>query len=513
MALVGIAAWRARRPALVCLAALVLASALAAAAERGLARPDAARLRGAAVVLLTDPSPVGPGRTAVARLGRRHVQLLAFGRAGRSLGRRLAGDVVVVDGRLSAVRGPRAAALRARHVAARIDVEIVTDWRPGNVLAEAANRIRRTLERGASVLPPTERSLYLGLVIGDDRDEPPAIVNAFRASGLAHLTAVSGENVAFVLVCLAPLLRRLPLRGRWLATLAVVAWFAVLTRFEPSVLRAATMAALAATTTYLDRSVSGVRLLGLAVTIGILADPFLVRSVGWWLSVGATAGLVTLAGPIARLLPGPRWLAEPLGLTIAAQIGVAPVTIVVFGPLPLASVPSNLLAAPAAGPLMVWGLPMGLLAGLLPRLGPLVHLPSLVLVRWIALVARIGERLPVGRVGPRAMVTVAVAVAGLVVVGVVIRRRGRHGLGVGPGPAGVPSPPGRPARRVSSALVSPPPRPTAPTAPTASTGPTAPTTPTGPLTRAGPTGPTAPTGPMTRAGRTGPTGPMTRVRR
>ncbi len=498
MAVVGIAAWRARRPALVCLAALVLASALAAAAERGLARPDAARLRGAAVVLLTDPSPVGPGRTAVARLGRRHVQLLAFGRAGRSLGRRLAGDVVVVDGRLSAVRGPRAAALRARHVAARIDVEIVTDWRPGNVLAEAANRIRRTLERGASVLPPTERSLYLGLVIGDDRDEPPAIVNAFRASGLAHLTAVSGENVAFVLVCLAPLLRRLPLRGRWLATLAVVAWFAVLTRFEPSVLRAATMAALAATTTYLDRSVSGVRLLGLAVTIGILADPFLVRSVGWWLSVGATAGLVTLAGPIARLLPGPRWLAEPLGLTIAAQIGVAPVTIVVFGPLPLASVPSNLLAAPAAGPLMVWGLPMGLLAGLLPRLGPLVHLPSLVLVRWIALVARIGERLPVGRVGPRAMVTVAVAVAGLVVVGVVIRRRGRHGLGVGPGPAGVPSPPGRPARRVSSALVSPPPRPTAPTAPTASTGPTAPTTPTGPMTRAGPTGPTA---------------PMTRVRR
>ncbi len=460
MAVAGLVAWRARRPALVCLASLLLASALASIADRGMATPPVVGLRAVPVVLLTDPSPVGPGRAAVARFGRRHVQLLAFGRAGRSLGRRLAGDVVVVDGRLSAVRGPSAKALRTRHVAARIDVELVRDWRPGNVLAEAANRIRRTLDRGASVLPPTERSLYLGLVIGDDRDEPPAIVAAFRASGLAHLTAVSGENVAFVLVCLAPLLRRLPLRGRWLATLAVVAWFAVLTRFEPSVLRAATMAALAATATYLDRSVSGVRLLGLAVAIGILADPFLVRSVGWWLSVGATAGLVTLAGPIARLLPGPRWLAEPLGLTIAAQMGVAPVTIAVFGPLPLASIPSNLLAAPAAGPLMVWGLPMGLLAGLVPRLAPLAHLPSLVLVRWIAIVARIGERLPVGRVGPRGLAAVGLAVA----VALTVRHRRRRN---GPGPGRGTSPPMPLVPRVSSPLVPPPPRPIAPTAPTA----------------------------------------------
>jgi competence protein ComEC len=308
-----------------------------------------------------------------------------------------------------------------KHVSGLVEVEVVEDWHPGTVLAEASNRVRRALVRGARVLPDTERSLYLGFVLGDDRDEPPDVVDAFRASGLAHLTAVSGENVAFVLVCVAPLLRRLPLRARWLATLSVIAWFAVLTRFEPSVLRASLMAGLAVTATYLDRSASGVRVLALAVTAGTIADPFLVRSVGWWLSVGATAGLVTLAAPIARRLPGPRWLAEPLGLTIAAQIGVAPVAAGVFGSVPLVSLPANLLAAPAAGPLMVWGLPTGILAGLVPRLAPVVHLPSLVLVRWIVVVARLGARTP-GALGPRPLLVGAAA--GLAVaVGFALRHR------------------------------------------------------------------------------------------
>ena len=46
-------------------------------------------------------------------------------------------------------------------------------------------------------------------------------------------------------------------------------------------------------------------------------------------------------------------------MTVGAQLGVAPVSLAVFGPLPLASIPANLLAAPAAGPVMVYGLPGG----------------------------------------------------------------------------------------------------------------------------------------------------------
>ena len=70
-------------------------------------------------------------------------------------------------------------------------------------------------------------------------------------------------------------------------------------------LRASVMAALAATAVVAGRPSRPVRILGLTVTIVLLADPLLVHSVGWWLSVGATAGIVALAGPLAARLPGP----------------------------------------------------------------------------------------------------------------------------------------------------------------------------------------------------------------
>ena len=82
----------------------------------------------------------------------------------------------------------------------------------------------------------------------------------------------------------------------------------------------------------------------------LIVDPVLVRSVGFLLSVGACCGIALWAAPLAARLPGPRIVAEPLAVTIAAQVGVAPVLIPVFGGLPVAAIPANLLAIPAAGP-------------------------------------------------------------------------------------------------------------------------------------------------------------------
>ena len=102
------------------------------------------------------------------------------------------------------------------------------------------------------------------------------------------------------------------------------------------------------------------------MTIVLLLDPLLIHSVGWWLSVAATAGIAVLGPPLAARLPGPAAVRTALSVTLAAQLGVAPVSIAVFGPLPMASIPANLLAGPAAGPVMVYGLPAGLLAAVSP---------------------------------------------------------------------------------------------------------------------------------------------------
>jgi competence protein ComEC len=154
------------------------------------------------------------------------------------------------------------------------------------------------------------------------------------------------------------------------------------------------------------------RLLALAVSGAVLVDPLLVHALGFQLSVGATIGIALLAGPLGRVLPGPTWFAEPLAITIAAQIGVAPVALPAFGGLPLASLPANLLAVPAAAPLTAWGLTGGVVAGLAgPPFDGWLHVPSRLLTWWLAGVARWGAGLPVGQIRPgHALVLAAIVV-------------------------------------------------------------------------------------------------------
>jgi len=230
-------------------------------------------------------------------------------------------------------------------------------------------------------------------VIGDDRNEPETMITDFRASGLSHLTAVSGQNIAYLLAAAAPLLRRLRPWPRWMATIGLLSWFVVLTRFEPSVLRAGVMAAIAATGFVLGRDRPPLRTLLLAIIALVFVDPMLVWSVGFWLSVGATAGVALLATPLAGFLPGPRWFTVAAAVTLAAEAGVAPVSLLVFGTLPVVSLPANLLAVPVAGFVMLYGLPAGLLAGALGgRLGTIIQLPSALGTRWVATVATLAAR-------------------------------------------------------------------------------------------------------------------------
>ena len=405
-----------RRSALLVIGAGLLASGLSAGAWAGLAPPRSAPVEGRAV-LAGDPVAQHGAIRVVATMGRRRVELWARGEPAVVLRPLLGGEHVLVQGRLRPVPPTARRWLAPRHVSARVDVAAARSAGPGSPASRLANGLRRTLHDGARHLDAEHRSLLLGVVLGDDRELPPPLRDAFRDAGLSHLTAVSGQNVAFVLVLAGPVLRRLGLRSRWLGTLAVIGFFGLLTRWEPSVLRAGAMAAIACTATAAGRPTGRVRLLALAVTAAVLVDPLLVHALGFRLSVGATAGIALFAGPVQRRLPGPPWLAEPLAVTLAAQIGVAPIAIPTFGSLPLASLPANLLAVPTAAPLTLWGLTGGLAAGVLgDRAAGLLHLPTRLLAGWLAGVAAWASELPLGAVGPGPAAGVAAAV-GLVGLG------------------------------------------------------------------------------------------------
>jgi competence protein ComEC len=283
---------------------------------------------------------------------------------------------------------------------------------PGSITMQAANRVRRLVLRGTATLPSTERALVDGFLLGDTRALPDDVLDRFRAAGMSHLLAVSGANVAFTIGLLAPLLRRMPRGMRLAATFATLVIFGAMTRWEPSVLRACAMAACAAIAVHLGRPATAARVLALAVIGLLVLDPFLVHSVGFQLSCGASLGISCFGPRLAARMRGPEWLRESLGTTAAAQLGVAPVLLPVFGSMPLVALPANLLAVPVAGPLTVWGLTGGVLAGGLrgvaPALVPIIHLPTRVMAEAMIGIADAAARVPIALDVPAALVLLAI---------------------------------------------------------------------------------------------------------
>lgn len=424
---VGMAVAR-RHPALVCLVGGLLACTLAHRAWAGTEPVRPAPVHGW-VTLLSDPVDVGGAVRAEVRVEGRRVEAWSWG--GSAAGRlrsRLAGERVHVTGRLAPPDESVRERLARRHVVGRLEVDRVHAWGRGDPVSAAANALRRLLVDGAVSLAPAQRALFTGVVLGDDREQAPDLADDFRAAGLTHLLAVSGQNVAFVLAVASPLLRRCSWPLRLPLTLAVLAFFALVVRFEPSVLRASAMAGLATVAAGIGRPAASRRVLALAVAAVLLVDPLLVHSVAFQLSVGASAGIILVSEPLARRLWGPPWLARPVAVTLAAQIGTTPVLLAVFGGMPAVTVPANVLAVPAAGPLMTWGLSAGLVAGLARRAGAaglagVLHLPTAFLVDWIAGVARVASGLGGGQLDPGAVAVLALLASAVVAARLLGSRR------------------------------------------------------------------------------------------
>ena len=283
--------------------------------------------------------------------------------------------------------------------------------RPPTAVQRVAGRLRAGLRTATAGLPPDARALLPGLVVGDTSRMSPDLREAFEATDLIHLFAVSGANLAVVLALLTGppglavraerrgLAARLGLPLRLTAVLGglLVTGFVVLCRPDPSVLRAAACALVALLAIGTGRRRALLPALAAAVIALVLHDPWLSRSYGFALSVLATAALLTLAPRWAAALERrgvPGRIAEALAATAAAQACCAPLVAVLAAHVSLVAVPCNLLAEAAVAPATVLGfatLAAAPLSGTLARwLARLAGWPA----GWVAAVARKGAAFP-----------------------------------------------------------------------------------------------------------------------
>jgi competence protein ComEC len=248
------------------------------------------------------------------------------------------------------------------------------------IAVRAAERLREGLRQASSGLSSDPRGLLPGLVVGDTSRQSPGLTAAFQATGLTHLSAVSGTNVTIVCVLALAVARWAGFgrRGRLVVAGTVLAGFVVLARPEPSVLRAAVMGAIGLLALGSSRRRAGVPAVSAAVLVLLVADPWLARSYGFALSVLATLGLLLWARPwsaaLARRMP--RALAVALAVPVAAQAACGPVIVLLSGQLSLVSVPANLLADPLVAPATVLGLAAALVSPL--------SMPAASWLAWVA---------------------------------------------------------------------------------------------------------------------------------
>ncbi|MDP3208146.1 MAG: ComEC/Rec2 family competence protein, partial [Rhodoglobus sp.] len=269
-------------------------------------------------------------------------------------------------------------------------------------------------------LPGDGGDLLGGLAIGDTSAVDDDLDRAMKQSSLSHLTAVSGANCAIVigLFMAAGAALGVPRWARIAASLLVLLAFVILVTPEPSVLRAALMAALVLAALQGGRPVRGIPVLALATLCLLIADPWLARSFGFGLSVLATAGLLVLAAPLARAIARwlPSWLALVIAVPTAAQLACQPVIILLNAALPSYGVVANLLAAPAAPLATVAGLAACVLLLVVPPLGALLCQLAWFPSAWIAAVAQFFSSLPGAQLPWLSGATGAVALAALSVV-------------------------------------------------------------------------------------------------
>jgi competence protein ComEC len=239
---------------------------------------------------------------------------------------------------------------------------------PGWV-ATATDHVRARFAAATDGLPPDARGLLPGLVIGDTARTPPDLDEAMLVTGMTHLSAVSGSNVAIVLGAALGLAGLLGLRRRWRPALAAILLlgFVVLVRPEPSVVRAAAMGAVGLLGLSTSRRRAGLPALAVAVLVLLSWDPWLARSAGFALSTLATLGLLLFAAPwgvaIGRLLPQRvRSWGPAFAVPVAAQLMCAPVIVMLQSSVCVVGVPANLLAAPFVAPATVLGVSTALIS-------------------------------------------------------------------------------------------------------------------------------------------------------
>lgn len=275
------------------------------------------------------------------------------------------------------------------------------------------DRVERAVARGSDGV---RRALVLGVVLGEDEGLPERVRQDFRASGLAHLLAVSGQNVVFIgggVLGLCWLLR-LARVVRELSTIGAIAAYVLAVGWQPSVVRAGVAGALASLAWLAARPQDRWHFLALGAGLLLAWTPATLFEPGFQLSFVAVAAIFVGVPRVRAWLEGyplPRALVDPLGVALVCGLATAPVVLLHFDRAPVYTVLANVLAFPALPVVLALGLLAGIVDPVAPEAAAALAWLAGWAAAWIELVAGLVASLPGAQIGARSALGLVVVLA------------------------------------------------------------------------------------------------------
>ncbi len=273
---------------------------------------------------------------------------------------------------------------------------------PWSVMGSLIALRERTEARINQLFPEPHAALMAGLLTGSRKGLPQDLMQSFATSGLTHIVAISGFNIALIILALNAALTWLPLRWRTIPTIVAIALFTLFVGASSSVVRAAIMGSLSVVALHLGRT-GAPRLTVLWALAAMAAwNPYaLWNDAGLQLSFLAVLGLMELGGTLQTWLqrvPEFFGMREALAMTLAASVATLPLQLSLFGRMTILSPLANILVAPAIPLAMLFGALAILLSLIWMPLGLLPAFIGTQLLTWIITVATTTAAVPLSAI-------------------------------------------------------------------------------------------------------------------
>ena len=241
----------------------------------------------------------------------------------------------------------------------------IEDERRGNFLKNSLVDLKiKLIEKIDSVLNEPQSSLLAGILFGQKRLFSKSFEEATRVSGVSHIVAASGYNVAILSIGVNRLFFFLPKRLKLIASLIVIWLFAILSGFSASIVRACMMGSVSMIALLFGRSNSVHVALPFVAFLFVLLNPFAISDVGFLLSISAVFGLVYIMPILVSLKEKVtkryEFLDDFVLPTLSCTLSTLPISVFTFKTFSIWSVPVNTLVLPVVESTMLFGF-LGLL--------------------------------------------------------------------------------------------------------------------------------------------------------